>query len=369
MRLLRLICLFAFLILLQSCQVGRMIYYNYAEITDHKIFPSRTIEKGDEPFSFPNSENPIRPDGFHPDLKSGKFSLESFLIKDNTVAFVVIHKDSIHYEEYFNGYDRESVVASFSMAKSLTSILIGMAIDDGYIGSVNDKVGQYIPEIKDERLRETSILRLLQMTSGLKFDEGYSNPFGEVGAFYYGRNLRNKIYRLKLKKNPKLEFNYQSGNSQLLGLILNNALPEGKTVSSYMEEKIWKPVGMEYNATWSTDDQKENALEKTFCCFNARALDFAKFGRLYLNKGRYNGKQIVPKSWVEESTKVDTTAGSAWYYQYQWWLPTKHGDYTANGILGQYIYVNPEKELIIVRLGKNEKLSWKKLFPKIAELY
>ena len=144
---------------------------------------------------------------------------------------------------------------------------------------------------------------------------------------------------------------------------------KNKTVTQYLQEKLWTPLGMEYDASWSID-RKKNGIEKTFCCLNARARDFAKIGRLYKNKGNWNGKQIVSQKWVEESTKPDTSNGSVSYYKYQWWLPTPNEDYMAKGILGQFVYVNPSKDLIIVRLGKNKgKADWQTIFTSLAKEY
>ena len=159
-----------------------------------------------------------------------------------------------------------------------------------------------------------------------------------------------------------------SGNTQLLGLILERAL-KNKTITQYLEEKIWIPFEMEYDASWSLD-RKKNGIEKTFCCLNARARDFAKIGKLYLNNGQWNGKQIVSESWVKQSTKIDQTNGSAWYYQYQWWIPTYNGDFMAQGILGQFIYVHPKNNIIIVRLGKNTgNANWWKLLSDLGANY
>jgi CubicO group peptidase (beta-lactamase class C family) len=173
---------------------------------------------------------------------------------------------------------------------------------------------------------------------------------------------------MKLKHEPGKQFEYISGNTQLLGLVLERAL-KGTTVTQYLQNKLWTPLGMEFDASWSID-KKKDGLEKTFCCINARARDFAKIGRLYQNKGNWNGKQIVSKSWVEASTKLDTTEGSASYYQYQWWLPNPNVDFMAEGILGQFVYVNPSKNLIIVRLGKKEgRINWWGFFTSLAALY
>jgi CubicO group peptidase (beta-lactamase class C family) len=344
---------------LSSCKVGRFFIYNFADIKDYKKFPSREIKNDSVLFTFSTyNEVSDRNDSV----------LEPYFEDKNTVAFLIIQNDTIKYERYFEGYGESSIVPSFSMAKSILSILIGCAIDEGLIKSTDEPVTNYIPELADNGFDKVTILHLLQMTSGLKFNEGYFNPFGEVATFYYGTNLRRAILKSKLKEEPGTHFDYVSGNPQILGLILERALKD-KAISEYFQEKLWIPLGMEYDASWSID-RKKDGLEKTFCCINARARDFAKIGRLYLNKGNWNGKQIVKETWVNESTKVDTTAGSAWYYQYQWWLPTKNGDFMAEGILGQFIYVNPSKNMIIVRLGKKHgDVSWSKLFVELAELY
>ncbi|WP_442588594.1 serine hydrolase domain-containing protein [Pedobacter sp. AW31-3R] len=350
-----------------SCKVSRFVVYNFADINDYKKFPSHALQHGGEKFLFHTSAQEKGPKKITVEGKE-PVPFEKYLEDNNTVAFMVIHNDTIQYEKYFKGYDKTSIVPSFSMAKSVTSILIGCAIDEGLIKSVQEPITNYIPELKKNGFEKVSIEHVLQMTSGIDFNEGYANPFGEVANFYYGRNLRKALLKLKLKREPGKQFEYVSGNPQLLGLILERVL-KGRTITEYMQEKLWQPLGMEYDGSWSTD-KKKNGMEKTFCCINARARDFAKIGRLYLNKGNWNGRQIVSESWVKQSTKVDTTKGSASYYQYQWWLPTQRGDFMAQGILGQYIYVNPAKNLVIVRLGKNKgKADWGDVFVGLAAAY
>jgi CubicO group peptidase (beta-lactamase class C family) len=352
---------------ISSCQIGRFVVFNFANITDHKIFKERELTASTAPFQFEVTENAKHPKS-HTNHENEKVDFDTFLDDNNTVAFLIIKNDTIQYEKYFDGYEQESIVASFSMAKSVTSILIGCAIDEGLIKSVDESITTYIPELKENGLEKVTIKHLLQMTSGIDFNESYFNPFGDAASFYYGRKLRKNISKMKPKIDPGQNFNYISGNTQLLGLVLERAL-KTKTITEYLQEKIWTPLEMEYDASWSID-RKENGLEKTFCCLNGRARDFAKIGRLYLNKGNWNGTQIVSESWVEESTKIDQTEGSADYYQYQWWIPTAKGDFMAQGILGQFIYINPSKNLVIVRLGKNEgKTSWWDLFPSLAEGY
>ena len=347
--------------------MGRFVYYNFANITDHKIFPSRTAHADSAKFVYPLSANPKFPKKLT--ANNVDVSFEKFLTDYKTVAFMIIKNDSIQYENYFNGYSQESVVASFSMAKSVTSILIGCALDDGLIKSIDEPIITYIPEMKHKDVGQVTIRELLNMRSGIKFNESYVNPFGDAATYYYGRNLRRAIYKRELEQKPDTEFNYISGDTQILGLVLDRVLqPKGKTITSYLEEKLWKPMGMEYDATWSLD-RKKDGLEKTFCCLNARARDFSKIGRLYLNKGNWNGKQLVSKAWVEESTRPDTGPTAERGYKYQWWLG-ENGVFSAQGILGQFIYVNPNKNLIIVRLGETDAgVNWEGLFDSLSANY
>lgn len=345
-----------------SCQLGRYVWFNYADITDHKIFDKRPLKANPQPFYFHTTDKGKFPKTIN------KEPFDEYLKDNKTVAFLIIKNDTIQYEKYFKGYDQQSIVASFSMAKSVTSILIGCAIDDGLIQSVNEPLTNYIPELKEKGFEKVTLKHLLQMTSGVEFNESYTNPFGDAATFYYGTNLRKEIEEMELEEEPGTRFRYVSGNTQLLGLALERAL-KTKTVTQYLQEKLWTPLGMQYDASWSID-REENGLEKTFCCINATAMDYAKIGRLYLNQGNWNGTPIVSPSWVQESTKLDTADGSAGFYQYQWWLPQPGKDFTAQGILGQYIYVHPEKNIIIVRLGSDKgKADWWSIFPGIANLY
>ncbi len=345
-----------------SCQLGRFVFYNFADLKDYKKFHSRALIADSLHYNFKT----VNLEKLPKELNGANF--EKFLEKNKTVAFIVIRNDTIKYEKYFKGYEKKSIVPSFSMAKSVTSILIGCAIDEGFIKSVDEPITKYIPELSKNGFDKVTIKHLLQMTSGIKFNESYWNPFGDAASFYYGLNLRKKISKMKLKAEPGKQFEYVSGNTQLLGLVLERSL-KGKTITTYLQEKIWMPLGMEYDASWSID-RKKNGLEKTFCCLNARARDFAKLGRLYKNKGNWEGKQLVSQKWVEESTKLDTLEGSVNYYQYQWWLPTPNKDFMAEGILGQYVYVNPQSDVIIVRLGKKEgNANWWEMFTSLSKAY
>lgn len=358
---------------LSSCHLSRIIIKGPDVNKIHTKFPSRNLYPDSaKKFEFQKSAQGNMPidlqsaiekynwlihtkDIGEEPLNEQNISFETFLEQRKTVAFLIIRKDTIIYEKYFNEYNRESVFPSFSMAKSFLSILIGCAIDDGYILSVDEPVTKYIPELAKNGFGKVTIKNLLQMTSGLDFKENYSNPFGDVAKIFYGTNLRKAVYKSKLKTEPGKEFNYNSGETQILGLVLERAL-NGKTITQYMQDKIWNPLGMEYAASWSTDKDK-NGMEKTFCCINARTVDFAKFGRLYLNNGNWNGQQIVSQNWVEESKKIDTTDGSLWYYQYQWWVTRQK--FAAEGLGGQLLFVYPANDLIFVRLGTDRSnIGW-----------
>ncbi len=349
------------LLLASGCLPTRYVAYNFADITDFRKFPERPLPASSTPFKFANPEKPLSPKAFSIGGKS--YDFEKYLKNNKTVAFLIIRNDTLLYEKYFSGYKEDSRVASFSMAKSFTSLLIGAAISDGLIKSVDDPVTTYLPEMARNGFDKVTIRHLLQMTSGLKFNESYYSPAAEAAAFYYGRHLRKRTLALKLSGKPGTAFDYTSGSTQILGSILDRVL-KGKTVTDYFNEKVWAQLHPQYEAGWSID-QKKDGLEKTFCCVNATAVDFAKVGKLLNEKGTFNGAPVISPEWIIESTTPDTTHGGARFYKYQWWL--QPGTTFAQGFLGQYIYSFPQKNIIIVRLGKAEgKAPWSALIRGLA---
>ncbi len=281
-------------------------------------------------------------------------SLRKTLQTGETVAFLVIKNDSLCYEEYWDGYSDSSYSNSFSMAKSIISILVGVAIDEGKISSVKDPVSKYIPEYANGELAKITIEDLLRMASGLNFHESYATPINQTTDAYYGTNLKKLIYSLKAEMPAGVEFKYKSGDTQLLGLVLSAAT--GKSNSAYASEKLWSKIGAEHDAKWSIDHTDGD--EKAFCCFYSNARDFARIGKLYLQKGRWETQQLVDSNWVNQSISSnglnDENGNKTDYYGYQWWV-LKNANYPAfycRGILGQYIVVVPSKNTIIVRLGK-----------------
>lgn len=355
---------------LTGCTVGRFFIYNFADTSDHRKFPSRPLPASPAPYHYAVADPPLPPE--HITLGEEKHDFEPFLEKHRTVAFLIIRRDTIVYEQYFKGYDPGRIHTSFSMAKSVIGMLIGCAIEDGFIRDVQQPVTDFVPEMAAEGWDKVSLEHVLQMTSGMDFNESYVNPFGTAAKFYYGRRLEKNTIGLRRDRPAGMYFTYQSGNSQLLGVILERALRakgDQRSVTQYLNDKLWQPLGMEFDASWSID-RKENGIEKTFCCINAPARDFAKLGSLYLHKGNWNGQQLVPRAWVERSTRIDTANGSAARYQYQFWLPSDKGDYMMQGILGQFVYVDPKHEIVIVRLGKQYGgVPWPRIMSALARRY
>ena len=352
--------------ILSACQIGRSVVHQTPGMNDYKIFPNRDLHANNRAFIFPKGR-PMKaqiPEALN--IQGKEVPFEKFLKENNTVGFLIIQNDTVLFEKYFEGYDSSSIVPSFSMANCYTSALIGCAIEDGLIGSVDDAVINYIPELKKNGFEKVTIKHLLQMTSGLDFSETSSDPLAEAATFYYGKNLEHNTLHLTLKREPGKVFDFTSGSTQILGLILQRVL-KNENITHYFERRIWFPIETEFDGSWSID--KNDGMEKTFCCINARARDYAKFGRLYLKNGNWNGKQIVPGKWVKESLTPDATNGGVNYFKYQWWLYENDADHAfyAEGNLGQFIYVNPNKNLIIIRLGTAQgKVNWKEFFAKYA---
>lgn len=358
------------LLLASGCTVGRFVKWNFADRRDYKKFPTRPLTASPQPFHYPVAAQELGPRTV---TENGKdIPLDTWLADHKTVAFLVIRRDTILYERYFKGYDSTQVHPSFSMAKSVVSMLIGTAIADDLIRDVQQPITDFIPELKANGFDAVTIEHVLQMTSGIDFKESYVNPFGTVAKFYYGRQLTKYTLDLKLKHAPGTKWEYVSGDTQLLGLLLERALRakgDTRTLTQYLSDRIWTPLGMEHASSWSID-HKGDGIEKAFCCINAPARDFAKLGSLYLKKGHWRGQQLVPLDWVETSTKASTTNGGVGFYRYQWWLPSSEGDFNAEGILGQFIYVDPARELVIVRLGgAYGNVGWPQFFRTLAPFY
>lgn len=319
-------------------------------ISEYGIFENRDVKAGTEQ-RWHNAQN----------YNSQKIpaALESHFTEMQTAAFVVIKNDSLAHEQYWDGFGPDSKSNSFSMAKTFVSILIGMAVEEGKIKSIDEPVGDFLPEFKEGENAKLTIKHLLTMSSGINFDEDYVNPFAYPAAAYYGSDLKKLTYKYKVTEAPGKVFKYLSGNSELLGFIIEKAT--GKKLSEYMSEKLWKPLGAKNDASWSLDHA--DGMEKAYCCFNSNALDFARLGELYLDSGKWNGQPIISWDYVSKSIApadlVDVDGKQIDNYGYAWWLIPEyrgHRIFYARGILGQYIVCIPDKKMVVVRLGsKREK--------------
>jgi len=315
-------------------------------IYDLDKFPYRTLEKSTKTSVFDSNKKEISsPEGF-----------EKFQKKNQTTAFIVFKGNEILFEKYYDKHTKSTVSNSFSAAKTMVALLIGIAIEDGDINSLDDSVGDYIPEFSAGDKSKITIRNLLNMASGLDWTESGENPLSNNAESYYGSDLYGLVTRQHVISKPGREFIYQSGNSQLLGFIIKNAT--GKNVSDYCTEKFWSKMGAEYDAYWSLD--KEDGNEKAFCCLYATARDFGRIGQVIMHRGKWNNHQIVPEWYMNEMfllPKDILTEEGIENHQYglHIWLfdGYKHPVQYCRGIKGQYIISIPDEDVVIVRLGSH----------------
>ncbi len=311
-------------------------------IDDYQYFENREVKIGTpQPWYISKNYNQTKNDSLHQEIN-----------KYHPAAFLVVKNDSIIYEEYWDEYNEHSTTNSFSMAKSFVGLLVGIALDEGKINSVNDPIGNYLPQYKDHP--EVTIKDLLTMSSGINFDESYTSPFGHMAKAYYGTDIFELNKKYTVTETPGKEWKYLGGNTIILSFLVEEVT--GMTLSKYFSEKIWKLVGAENPALWTLDH--ENGREKAYCCFYSNVRDFARIGKLYLNKGLWNNQRIISEQYLNESTNPayylkDKNGNPVDFYGYQIWTTYyKNMNITfCRGIKGQYIIVIPEKNIIAVRLG------------------
>ena len=279
-------------------------------------------------------------------------SLDAILSDNSTLAFLIIRDGNLVYDWYADGHDAATPSMLFSSSKSITSLLIGTAIEDGLIGSVDDPVSQYIPELADGGFDQVTIEDLLRMDSNSSYVED-DNPFAVHVEFNYTPALEKDILGLKVRDEPHTEFTYKSGDNAILGLILDRVLET--SVTEYLETRLLHPMETTSDVVWSTDDI--DGLERTWCCLALTASDFARFGQLVLNDGVWNGQRLISPAWLDASFEPAYTSDEwpSFYdespltsYGYQWWL-VKDEAVVALGKDGQYLYVDLERNVIVVR--------------------
>ncbi len=324
--------------LLKGLRASYLHGTNSASIDDAQFFSTHHIATGKQ-----KSEWPLHP--FYNVMPLPK-KLSDVLTQTESVAFLVIKNDSIVQEHYWDGYSDSSQSNSFSMAKSITTMLAQIAIQRGIFTGWNQKVKTLLPDLKGPHADELELWHLSTMSSGLDWNEAYTNPFCVTAKAYYGDDIKKLMLGLQIIDTPGQHFNYQSGSTELLGLCLMKATRH--SLADLATYWLWRPLHSEHDAKWHTDDK---GIEHAYCCFNSNARDFARFGKLMLHSGNFDGRQILDTSFVQQAT----TGKLAPYYGYSFWLYNADGIkvYYQWGILGQYIITIPEYNLVVVRLGKH----------------
>lgn len=333
--------------------------YTFTNMDDY--VPTKKVDKADEPFIFPRINNITLPSTFV--YKESVFDTQKYIDSSYTQGFLFIQNDTIQYENYWRGQQEGTRHISWSMAKSYVSALFGIAIEEGHIKSIDQTVDEYLPELKGSGYDNVKIKDVLQMSSGVKFNEDYSDPTSDINRYWedfvFGGSQDEFAATLENERPPGTYNKYISIDTHILGMIIVKAT--GKSLRDYLEEKIWKPTGSEYDAYWLADTY---GMEQANGGLNATLRDFARLGRLYLNKGNWEGIQIVSANWIEQSLSIteehltplsENSESKEIGYGYQWWIPDgKEGEFMAIGIFNQHIYVNPTTHTIIVKNSANK---------------
>ncbi|WP_373708108.1 serine hydrolase domain-containing protein [Kaistella sp.] len=313
-----------------------------SSIDDGTYFKSHTIAKGQ---SIPWIKDSLY------NQKALPKNLVEDLQQSKTASFLIIKNGKLVHEQYWDGYTPTSKTNSFSMAKAVTVMLVGKAVEQKKIKSFDEKFAGFFENYNNVPFgKYLTLANLAEMEAGLNWNEDYNNPFLPNAKAYYGNSLEKAVLLRGFKDQPGTQFEYQSGSTQLLGFALRKSLD--KTIAEYASETLWQPLGMEQNADWNTDDF---GMEKTFCCINSNSRDFAKLGQVFLNNGEFNGKQILNPQFINKMrTPTQLSEGA---YGMGLWInndaPLKH--YYFRGLYGQYIIVIPEKEMVIVRTGMDKR--------------
>ncbi len=352
-----------------ACLAARIVYFNTPSLAVANHFDNRTLRASSAPVPLAAA---ARETAFALSAKEqARYgSLEALLEAQDTRAFLVIHDDQVVYERYFHGVSARSALPGFSMSKTFAAALVGRAVADHLLPSLDQSVAEAIPELaQKEGYRAITLEELLRMTSGIDFDEE-----SLAGAkLYYTTDLRDLMYSYDTKWPAGQHYLYGSVNIELLWDVIHRRLG-GETVAHYFERQLWEPLGAERGAFWSLDSQ-EHGVEKFFGGFNATARDQARLGLLFLHGGTLNGREILPRAWVERALSVDPVAGwvhttDGWVHRakYQWFITGDGRGYFAKGYHGQYIFVVPDRHAVFVRFGEGYgELDWTAFFLRLAD--
>ncbi len=319
----------------------------YPEITDAELFPRDTLHAPDTAWVWPSS---VHRNGYKLDASDS-----AYLDEMRTVSFLVIRDDSVLFKSYRGGWEDGRTSNLYSATKTIVGLLAGIALDEGKIGSLDDAVSKYLPQYVKGMQADVTIRDLLTMSGGMDWDESYASLFSPTTHAYYGDDLRRLVTGLDVVDEPGVQYSYRSGETQLLAFVIEAAT--GETLSRYAERKLWQPMRPEHDAYWLLD--KEGGDEKAFCCFHTTARDAARFGRLMLRHGDWDGRQLVSRSYIDEMMSPASYLKDQWgrdsldYYGFQTWVMHRDGQAIPymRGMLGQYVFAIPDRNAIVVRLG------------------
>ena len=353
-------------------------YQNFNRV--YEFFPTSELVPSNTPLIFEHGPSIKLPSHFI--FQDNLINVNEYLSRTDVTALLILKDGKIRYENYWLTGGKSVKWLSASVAKSFISALIGIAIDQGYINSVDDTVTVYVPQLKDSAYDGVRIKDILQMSSGASWNEDYSDPNSDINRsvriFALGGSLDEFTASLKNEKKPGTFNRYNSTDTQVLGMLLREAT--GISVTQYMQKMLWDPIGAEDNAYWLLDSEN---MEVAYGGFNATARDYAKLGELYRLEGNINGTQIVPSNWIQASITPDAAhlmpgenalSDYPLGYGYQWWIPDDSGDFMAIGVYNQFIYVSPQNNVVAVQLsanniyGTNEELSTLSEFESISFL-
>ena len=337
------------------------IVYNFLNMD--KIFPTREIKASKNPKPLKRNIKTL-PETFF--FEGEEKNLQEYLDYFWSDGMIVLHKNEMVYENYWLGNNENKRHISWSVAKSFISALVGIAYEEGLIDSLDDPVTKYLDDFKETGYDGVTIKDILQMSSGVLFNEDYADYDSDINRFgravATGTSMRDFSKTLTREREPGTYMHYVSINTQVLGFLLQEVT--NKSISQYLYNKIWNPLGMEDSAYFILDDVKD---EFALGGLNATLRDYAKFGLLYLQNGRWNDNQIISKQWIEDSHSTDgihlvpgerETSSNPWGYGYQWWGPGfPDTDYTASGVYNQYIYIDPLSEIVIAKTSSNFKYT------------
>jgi CubicO group peptidase (beta-lactamase class C family) len=312
---------------------------NTAFISDYEYFDNREIKSvNPQPWALHKKYNMI----------TESDTLQKLNVDGKTKSFLVIKNDSILFEKYYDSHSKNSLSNSFSVAKSIVTSMMGRAIMEGKIKGLDQPVSDYFEQYKSGLASEVTVGDLAAMSSGMDWSEKYYSVINITSESYFTDDLRSVILRQKIIDKPGQRFRYSSGDTQLLGMVIEKAT--GVSLTEYLTEKFWKPMGAENTALWQLDSD-EYGMEKAYCCIASTARDFARFGKLYINKGMWGDQVILDSSFVELATKPVFEKSP--YYGYGWWLYNYEGKkvFTMNGHRGQFVISFPDENIIIVRQG------------------